>query len=94
MRTSRISRLVAPALVAAAFAAGAPGHAATAGRAPSPPLATTAKSCGAGYTHAVIGGEQKCLRRGEFCAHRYNGQYHRYGYSCTRRDARGNYHLS
>ena len=60
----------------------------------SPPVAVAAKSCGSGYTHAVIGGEQKCLRRGEFCAHRYNAQYHRYGYSCTRRDSRGNYHLT
>ena len=76
--------------IGAALAAGPAASASSAGEA----VAVAAKTCGAGYTHAVIGGQQKCLRRGEFCAHRYNSQYHRYGYSCTHRDSRGNYHLT
>lgn len=28
-----------------------------------------AKSCPAGFTHAVIGGQQKCLHAGEYCSH-------------------------
>lgn len=47
-----------------------------------------AKTCGSGYVHARIGPRnhkhQKCLRRGEFCAHRFNRQYQHYGYNCTR----------
>jgi hypothetical protein len=56
--------------------------------------AVIAKTCSAGYVHAVIGGQQKCLRRGEFCAHGYARQYQRYGFSCTKIDNRGNYHLT
>jgi hypothetical protein len=70
------------------------GNAAGATATTDPVLAVAARTCSAGFTHAVIGGAQKCLRRGEFCAHRYQSQYRRYGYSCTRRDARGNYHLT
>lgn len=47
------------------------------------PVATASKTCGAGYTHAVIGGAQKCLRRGEFCSTAYRRQYPRYGYRCV-----------
>jgi hypothetical protein len=56
--------------------------------------AITAKTCSASYVHAVIGGQQKCLRRGEFCSHSYARQYRRYGFSCTKTDYRGNYHLT
>jgi hypothetical protein len=46
-------------------------------------------------THAVIGGVQKCLRRGEFCAHRYDRQYRRYGFRCIRYYANvGRYRLT
>jgi hypothetical protein len=62
--------------------------------APARPAAMIAKTCRSGYVHAVIGGEQKCLHRGEFCAHRYDRQYRRYGFRCARRDDRGNYNLS
>ena len=41
------------------------------------------KSCSAGFTHAIIGGRQKCLRRGEFCAAAYKRQYVRYGFRCV-----------
>jgi len=58
------------------------------------PVAVLAKSCGGGYTHAVINGAHKCLRRGQYCAHRADRQYHRYGFHCHKRDARGSYHLT
>jgi hypothetical protein len=80
------------AAVATALALGFAGAAPAV--APAQPSAHPAKTCSGGFVHGVIGGAQKCLRRGEFCAHRYNRQYHRYGYSCVKRDARGNYHLT
>lgn len=55
------------------------------------PSAALAKSCSAGYVRGVIGGVQKCLRRGEYCAHAYASQYHRYGYNCV--IVSGAYHL-
>lgn len=86
MRRILIAALAATALV------GAP--AAVAAHQGSRPHAVAAKTCSAGWRHAVIGGQQKCLRRGQFCARRYDGQYRRYGYRCLRRDSRGNYHLT
>lgn len=62
--------------------------------APAGPASAFAKSCGAGWTHAAINGEEKCLRRGQFCARRADGQYHRYGFHCHRRDGRSRYHLT
>jgi hypothetical protein len=46
-------------------------------------VAVIAKRCRSGYTHAVIGGAQKCLHAGEYCAHRYGGQYRRYHFKCV-----------
>jgi hypothetical protein len=43
--------------------------------------------------HAVIGGHKKCLARGEYCARRYERQYVRYGFTCTKLDRRGRWHL-
>jgi hypothetical protein len=51
-------------------------------------------SCSSGFKSAVIGGKQKCLRRGQFCAKASDSQYRRYGFRCVKRDARGNYHLT
>jgi hypothetical protein len=86
------SRLAALALAAAAFVAApnAPVFTAT----PVAPADAVAKTCSTGFKHAVINGAEKCLRRGQFCARAADGQYRRYGYRCTKRDARGNYHLS
>lgn len=47
-------------------------------------VAHVSKQCSAGFMHARIGGAQKCLRRGEYCAKRYKKQYRRYGYRCIR----------
>jgi hypothetical protein len=46
--------------------------------------AAPAKTCSAGFKHAVIGGVEKCLRAGEFCTHAYDSQYRRYGYRCIK----------
>lgn len=77
-----MKRRIALLLVAAstAFGAAAVGPAAES-------WALTAKPCSSGWTHAVIGGEHKCLRAGQFCARRYDSQYHRYGYHYHRYDA-------
>jgi hypothetical protein len=48
------------------------------------PIATSAKVCHRG-TSARIGGAQKCLQAGEYCATRYEAQYERYGYECSTR---------
>lgn len=58
-----------------------------------PPTAVIAKSCSSGYTHAVIGGAHKCLRRGQYCAPSRDREYHRYGFHCHRADRNGDYHL-
>ena len=76
---------IALATFVAAFAAGTAAPAAPSlGASP----ATAAKTCSSGFNHAVIGGQEKCLRAGEFCAHRYDSQYRRYGYRCIRYDRR------
>ena len=62
-------------------------------RSPEGPSATASHSCSRG-THAVIGGAHKCLARGQFCARARDREYHRYGFHCHKRDARGNYHLT
>lgn len=83
-------KFVVAAIAAVSLAAAGPASA------PAQPFvsATVAKSCASGWKHAVIGGAEKCLRRGQFCARRSDRQYHRYGFHCHRRDARGNYHLT
>jgi hypothetical protein len=82
----RLAVLIAAAALLAWPVAQAPAR-------PGTPV-VAAKVCSTGYKHAVIEGAQKCLRRGQFCAHRYDRQYRRYGYRCLKRDYRGNYHLT
>ncbi len=48
----------------------------------SPPVGTAAKVCQSG-TPARIGGAEKCLQAGEYCATRYERQYERHGYECS-----------
>jgi hypothetical protein len=72
----------------ASMAIGGTGVAAVASQAAAPPttrthLAVVAKTCPSGYTHAIIGGAQKCLHAGEYCAHSHAGQYRRYHYKCV-----------
>jgi hypothetical protein len=52
------------------------------------------KTCSGSFTHAVINGSEKCLRRGQFCARAADRTYRQYGFRCTKRDASGRYHLS
>jgi endonuclease YncB( thermonuclease family) len=47
-----------------------------------------AKPCSSGWTHAVVEGEHKCLRAGQFCERGADGQYHAYRFHCHRYDAR------
>jgi hypothetical protein len=42
---------------------------------------------------ATIGGQSRCIARGQFCARSHARDYRRYGLSCTKRDANGRYHL-
>jgi hypothetical protein len=80
---ARIKPWLAPVAAVAALAIGAPqGMAALA-----QPVARAA------CIHAVIGGQSKCIARGQYCARRYQRQYLRYGLSCSRLDANGRYHL-
>ena len=44
----------------------------------------SAKTCHSGYTHAVIGGAEKCLHAGEYCSHAEARQYTRYHFKCIR----------
>jgi len=55
------------------------------------PAAASAKTCSSGFKHAVIGGAQKCLRRGEYCAVADKRQYPKYGFVCD--DVNGTYRL-
>jgi hypothetical protein len=85
MKHGRIRQAFAALATTAALAGAVPAIAA---ERPAPAIATASKTCSRGFTHAVINGSQKCLRRGEFCAHSADSQYRRYGYHCTKYDAR------
>jgi hypothetical protein len=86
-------RLIGLALAGAV--AGLPAAAAPAATQPAGPvLAQAAKTCSSGWTHAVIAGRHKCLRRGQFCARSAKRQYRRYGFRCNKRDVYGNWHLT
>jgi uncharacterized protein (DUF697 family) len=85
-----MKRRLAALVVGAVAVAGTP----VVGGAPVAPASAVAKSCGSSYTHAVIRGAEKCLRRGQFCARAADRQYRRYGLRCTKRDYTGRYHLT
>jgi len=77
------ARIVA--LIAAlALGVAVPAAQAPAQPASGPSVAFVAKTCGAGYTPAKIGGKKKCLRRGQFCAKAYKKQYKKYGFKCAK----------
>jgi ABC-type sugar transport system substrate-binding protein len=87
MRTRIVVLAAALALIVAA-----PAAQSVAQPAKAPAIAVVAKTCSSGYKHAVISGEHKCLRRGQYCAARYKSQYKRYGFTCAR-DSSGVYRL-
>ncbi len=70
---------------------------ATIGLIAASPTASVASSHGAkahaACTRAKIGGASKCIQRGQYCARSHQRDYRRYGFSCSKRDARGRYHL-
>lgn len=49
------------------------------------PVGIAAKVCHSGIP-ARIGGAEKCLQAGEYCATRYERQYEHYGFECNTRD--------
>jgi hypothetical protein len=65
----------------------------TVGVAASPAAVSAPSAHVASCTYGRIGGARKCLRAGEYCARRYQGQYRRYGFTCSKRDRRGDWHL-
>jgi hypothetical protein len=76
------TKFVSVLAAATAVATGTPAVAAPA-PAPGHVQAIAAKSC-SGYVRAVINGQVKCLRAGEFCTHSADRQYRHYGFRCTR----------
>lgn len=52
-----------------------------------------AQALAASCKKATIGGKSKCIQRGQFCTRAYQRDYKRYGFSCSKRDASGRYHL-
>jgi hypothetical protein len=85
MRSVR-SRTAALAAVLALVAAG-PGASVEA--APAGPHAVASKACHNG----TIDGSRKHLCRGQFCKRGSRRQYTKYGFSCSKRDRNGRYHL-
>jgi hypothetical protein len=73
------------------FAAG--GSAAVAATAATAEHRSAAPGLAAQCTYGRVGGVVKCLRAGEYCARRYQRQYIRYGFTCSKRDYRGAWHL-
>jgi len=91
---SGLKRRLAVILVAVTAAFGAGAIAPAVGPVALAPSAS-AHTCSSSYRHAIIGGAHKCLRRGQFCAARYDRQYHRYGFHCHRYDSSvGRYRLT
>ena len=81
-------RRLTAALAATAIAIGVP----VAGPATAHEHATTPVARAA-CVHAKIGGKRKCIARGQYCARRYERDYERHGFTCSKRDRRGRWHL-
>jgi hypothetical protein len=80
-----MNRRIAGLLAALALIAAAPAASATVDSHGSQVVA--AKSCSAGYKHAVMpDGSHKCLRAGQFCKRKASWQrvYHRKGFHCKK----------
>jgi hypothetical protein len=78
-------RLLIAALAATALAATSPALAAPGSGVPVAHIACT---------NAKIGGQSKCIARGQYCARAHQRDYKRYGLSCSKRDKNGRYHLT
>jgi hypothetical protein len=75
-------RLLAAAVTSAALLTAVPAAAPAAQPSGGAPTIAS-KTCSSRFTHAVIGGSEKCLHAGEFCATAYRRQYVGYGYHCV-----------
>jgi hypothetical protein len=42
---------------------------------------------------ATIHGKHKCIAAGQYCTRAYEKDYEKYGYTCSKRDKNGRYHL-
>ena len=80
-------RRLAGTLAAAALIVGIPGLGTANAQHGTSPVAQAA------CVHAKIGGQRKCIARGQYCARRYERDYERYGFTCSKRDRRGRWHL-
>jgi hypothetical protein len=59
----------------------------------APAVAKDSPVAHAACKSATIGGQSRCIARGQFCARSHASDYRRYGLSCTYVDANGRYHL-
>ena len=66
------------------------------GAGPAASAPTTSPIAHASCAYHVIAGARKCIAAGQFCQHsaRANRDYHKYGYTCGKRDYNGRYHLT
>lgn len=77
------------AVLAAGLALAVAGPAASVEATPAGPHAVTAKAC----RYGKIDGARKHLCRGQYCKRGSRGQYTKYGFSCSKRDRNGRWHL-
>jgi hypothetical protein len=80
-----LRRLIVGGITALGLVGAAPVVAAAAPAQPASPIITCKQ--------ATIGGNSRCIARGQFCARASASDYRRYGLACTYRDANGRYHL-
>jgi hypothetical protein len=58
-----------------------------------PAVSASAPSAQIACKKAKIGGKTKCIAAGQFCARSHESDYNKYGYTCSKKDANGRYHL-
>lgn len=78
-------RFIVSGIAAVGLLSAAPVAAPAATPMPASPLVTCKQ--------ATIGGNSRCIARGQFCARAHASDYRRNGLACTYRDANGRYHL-
>lgn len=83
---ARVARWATVATAAVALGGGVP--VATSASAAQSPTAVAARC-----TYGKINGHRKCLKRGEYCSRSAEKQYEKYGFTCSKRDRRGRWHL-
>ena len=89
-----MKRRLATLAAAASIFGAAPALAPVVDGSPVNPAPAVAKSCSSGYKHAALSWGHKCLRVNQYCKRSGDGEYHKYGFHCHKRDAQGRYRLS